>query len=60
MIDRYNRLPYIYQSRIGYGTLIQNVILKQMINLMSTILVDIKIELKTKMSRLNNLEGRLL
>ena len=26
MLDRNNRLPYIYQSKIGYDTLIQNVI----------------------------------
>ena len=29
MLDGYNRLPYTYQSRIGYDTLIQNVILKK-------------------------------
>ena len=28
MLDRYNRLPYIYQSKIEYDSLIQNVILK--------------------------------
>ena len=33
MLDRYNRLPYIYRSKIGYDTLIQNVILKDMIKL---------------------------
>ena len=27
-LDRYNRLPYKYQSKIGYDSLIQNVILK--------------------------------
>ena len=27
MLDRYNRLPLNYQSKIGYDTLIQNVIL---------------------------------
>ena len=26
MLDRYNRLPYTYHSKIGYDTLIQNVI----------------------------------
>ena len=29
MLDRYNRLPYNYQSKIGYDTLIQNVTLKR-------------------------------
>ena len=29
MLDRYNRLPLIYQSKIGYDTLIENVILKE-------------------------------
>ena len=32
MLDRYNRLPYNYQSEKGYDKLIQNVILKEMIN----------------------------
>ena len=34
MLDRYNRLPYNYQSKIGYDSLIQNVILKELINIM--------------------------
>ena len=29
MLDRYNRLPYSYQSEIGYDSLIQNVILQE-------------------------------
>ena len=39
MLDKYNRLSYNYQSKTGYDTLIQNVILKEMINLMGTIIV---------------------
>ena len=31
MLDRYNRLPYKYQSKIGYDTLIQNGFLKELI-----------------------------
>ena len=31
MLDRHNRLPYNYQSKIGYDSLIQNVILKELI-----------------------------
>ena len=27
MLDKYNRLPYNYQLKIGYDTLIQNIIL---------------------------------
>ena len=60
MLDRYNRLPYNYQSKIGYNTLIQNVILKEIINLMSIVLVDIDIELKKKNSRRKNLESKKL
>ena len=29
MLDRYKRLPYTYQSKIGYDALIQNVTLKE-------------------------------
>ena len=46
MLDKYNRLPYNYESKIGCDILIQNVILKEPINLMSVILVDIDIKLK--------------
>ena len=31
--DRYKRLPDNYQSKIGYDTLFQNVILKELINI---------------------------
>ena len=33
MLDRYNRLPFNYQSKIGYDTLIQNVNRKELINI---------------------------
>ena len=52
MIDSYNRLPYIYQSKIGYDTLIQNVILIKLIKILGTTIVDIDIELKMKISRI--------
>ena len=29
MLDRFNRLPYNYQSKLGYDFLIHNVILKK-------------------------------
>ena len=46
MLDRYNRLLYIYQSKIGYGSLIQNVILKELINIMGNTITDMDIDLK--------------
>ena len=57
-LDRYNRLPYNYQSRIGYDTLIQNVILKELINIMGGTIADLDIELKMKISRIKYLESR--
>ena len=58
MLDKYNRLPYSYQSKIGYDTLIHYVILKKMINLMPTTTVDIDVELKMKISRIDYLESK--
>ena len=60
MLDSYNRLPYDYQSEIGYDTLIQNVIHKEMMNLMGDTIVNIDIELKMKISRIKYLESRRL
>ena len=48
MLDRYLSLPYEFQSRIGYNSLIQNIILKELINIMSLILIDLDIELKMR------------
>ena len=59
MLDKYNREPYIYQSKIGYDTLMQIVILMEIINLMVTTIVDTDIELKMKISRIKYLVGRL-
>ena len=59
MLDRYNRLPPKYQSKTGYDTLIQNVILKEVIIIMGTVTTDLDIELKTKISRIKYLESRL-
>ena len=59
-LDRYNRLPYNYQSKIGYDTLIQNVILKELINIMGSIITDLDIEWKMKISRIEYLENRLI
>ena len=48
MLDRYMSLPYEFQSRIGYNSLIQNVNLKELINMLCLIIVDLDIELKIK------------
>ena len=58
MLDRYMRLPYNYQSKIGYDCLIQNVILKELINIMSTTITNLDIERKMKISRIKYLESR--
>ena len=50
MLDRYMTLPYEFRSRIGYNSLIQNVILKELINMLCLIIVDLDIELKLKKS----------
>ena len=60
MLDRYNRLPYNYQLKIGYDTLIQNVNLKELFNIMGTTITDLDIELKMKFSRIEYLENRKL
>ena len=60
LLDRYIRLPYNYQSKIGYDTLIQNVILEELINIMGTTISDLVIELKSKISRIKYPESRLL
>ena len=46
MLDRYMSLPYEFRSKIGYNCLIQNVILKELINMLSLIILDQDIELK--------------
>ena len=48
MLDRYMSLPYDFQSKIGYNSLIQNVILKGIINILGSVIVDLDIELKTR------------
>ena len=48
MLDRYMSLPSEFRSRIGYNSLIQNVILKELINMLCLIIVDLDIELKLK------------
>ena len=48
MLDRYMSLPYEFQSKIGYNSLIQNIILKELINMLSLVITDLDIELKIK------------
>ena len=58
MLDKNNRLPYNYQSKIGYDILIQTVIIKEKITLMGATMVDIEFKLKIIISKY--LESRLL
>ena len=60
MLDRCNRLPYNYRSKIGYDCLIQNVILKELINIMGATITDLDIELKMKFIRIKYLENSIL
>ena len=60
MLDRYKRLPYNYQSKIGYNALIQNVILKKVINIMGTTITDLDIKLKMKIVRIEYLESKII
>ena len=48
ILDRDNRLPYNYQSKRGYDSLLQIVILREMINIMGTTITDLDIELKMR------------
>ena len=58
MLDRYNRLPPNYQPKIGFDTLIQNVILQELINILGATITDLDIELKMKNSRIKYLEKK--
>ena len=52
MLDRYMSLPCDFRPRRGYNSLIQNVILKELINIMGTKVTDSDIELKMKINRI--------
>ena len=58
MLDRYNRLTYDRKIEIAYDNLIQNIILKELINIMSLMIRDLDMELKLKISRIEYLENR--
>ena len=59
-LDRFMRLPYNYQSKKGFDTLIQKVILKDFINIMGATITDLDIELKMKISGIEYLENKKL
>ena len=52
MLDRYNRLSYNHKIETAYDNLIQNIILKELFNIMSVIIRDLDMELKMKISRI--------
>ena len=60
MLDRYNRLTYDRKIEIVYDNLIQNIILKELINMMSIMISDLDMELKMKISRIEYLENKKL
>ena len=60
MLDRYTSLPYDFQSKIGYKSLIQNVILKELNNIMAMTINDLDIEMKMKNNRIEYLENKKL
>ena len=57
-LDRYMRLPHKYQSKINYYFLIQNIFLKELINIMGTTITDLDIELKMKICRIEYFENK--
>ena len=59
MLDRYERLTYDCQLKIGYEDTIQNGILKKILSSMGLTIVDIDIEIEMKISRINYLGSRL-
>ena len=59
MLDNYNRLPYHCQRKTANDTLIQNVMLRELVNIMGATIIDIHIELKMKTSKTKYLEIKL-
>ena len=57
MLDKYNKLSYDYKIEIARDNLIQNIILKELINIMSVMIGDLDMELKMKISRIKYLES---
>ena len=57
MLDRYNRLTCDRKIEIVYDNLIQNIILKELKNIMSIMILDLDMELKMKISRIKYVEN---
>ena len=57
MLNKHNRLTYDRKIEIAYDNLIQNIILKELFNILSIIIRDLDIELKMKISRIKYLES---
>ena len=58
MLEKYEKLSLNFQSKIGYDTLIQNAILKEIKILLAATLLDIYMELKMKISKMKDLETK--
>ena len=58
MLDICNTLPLKNQSKIRYDSLIQNVVLKELINKLGTTITDLNIELQMKISGIKFLESK--
>ena len=58
MLDRYTSLFYDFQSKIGYNSLIQNIVLKELINIIAMTKNDSDIDIKMKISRIKYLENK--
>ena len=58
MLDRYSTLPYNFKLKIGCDSLLQNVILRELINMLGTVITDLVIELKMKNNRIQYLENK--
>ena len=57
MLDGNNRLTYDHKIEIVYDILIQNIILKELINIMSIMISDLDAELKMTISIIKYLES---
>ena len=58
MLDRYNTLPYNFKLKLGCDSLLQNVILRELMNMLGTVITDLDIEIKMKISRIEYLENK--
>ena len=52
-LDRYMKLPYNYQPKIGYDCLIHKIILEEITILLGITITDLDIELKRKLVEQN-------